>query len=69
MTVDPTATTAATAGVTPGPAIDTLPLRIYSSLEFSPDPGVAAASTVLILIAAFVVIASERLLAGRHVVG
>lgn len=51
------------------PLIDTLPLRIYSSLEFSPDPGVAAASTILILVAAFVVIASERLLAGRRVVG
>lgn len=51
------------------PTIDTLPLRIYSSLEFSPDPGVAAASTILILVAAFVVLVSERLLAGRHVVG
>jgi putative spermidine/putrescine transport system permease protein len=51
------------------PSIDTLPLRIYASLEFSPDPGVAAASTLLILMAAIVVIASERLLAGRHVVG
>lgn len=51
------------------PSIDTLPLRIYSSLEFSPDPGVAAASTILILLAAVIVLASERLLAGRHVVG
>ena len=51
------------------PSIDTLPLRIYASLEFSPDPGVAAASTLLILMAAIVVIASERLLAGRRVVG
>lgn len=51
------------------PAIDTLPLRIYSSLEFSPDPGVAAASTLLILLAAMVVLASERLLAGRQAVG
>lgn len=51
------------------PLIDTLPLRIYSSLEFSPDPGVAAASTLLILLAALVVIASERLLAGRRIVG
>jgi len=51
------------------PSIDTLPLRIYASLEFSPDPGVAAASTILILMAAFVVLISERLLAGRHVVG
>lgn len=51
------------------PLIDTLPLRIYSSLEFSPDPGVAAASTILILLAALVVIATERLLAGRRVIG
>ena len=51
------------------PSIDTLPLRIYASLEFSPDPGVAAASTLLILMAAIVVIASERLLAGRRVFG
>jgi putative spermidine/putrescine transport system permease protein len=51
------------------PAIDTLPLRIYSSLEFSPDPGVAAASTLLILLAVVVVLGSERLLAGRRVVG
>ena len=50
------------------PLIDTLPLRIYSSLEFNPDPGVAAASTILILIAACVVLASERLLAGRRVI-
>ncbi|WP_342358990.1 ABC transporter permease [Terrarubrum flagellatum] len=51
------------------PAIDTLPLRIYSSLEFSPDPGVAAASTLLIIMAAFIVLASERLLAGRRAIG
>ena len=51
------------------PLIDTVPLRIYSSLEFSPDPGVAAASTLLIVMAAIVVIASERLLAGRRVIG
>ena len=51
------------------PAIDTLPLRIYSSLEFSPDPGVAAASTLLILLAVVVVLGSERLLASRRIVG
>ena len=51
------------------PTIDTLPLRIYSSLEFSPDPSVAAASTLLILLAAFIVLGSERLLAGRRIVG
>lgn len=51
------------------PTIDTVPLRIYASLEFSPDPGVAAASTCLILIAAVTVLATERLLGGRRVVG
>ena len=51
------------------PAIDTIPLRIYASLEFSPDPGVAAASTLLILITAVFVVGSDWLLAGRRITG
>ncbi len=51
------------------PTLETIPLRIYAGLEFSPDPGVAAVSTCLILLAALAVGLSDRLLGGRQVVG
>ena len=51
------------------PTLETIPLRIYAGLEFSPDPGVAAVSTCLILLAALAVGLSDRLLGGRRVVG
>lgn len=51
------------------PTLETIPLRIYAGLEFSPDPGVAAVSTCLILLAALAVGLSDRLLGGKQVVG
>ena len=51
------------------PTFETVPLRIYAGLEFSPDPGIAAVSTCLILLAALAVGVSERLLGGRRVIG
>lgn len=51
------------------PTLETIPLRIYAGLEFSPDPGVAAVSTCLILLAAVAVGVTDRLLGGKQVVG
>ena len=51
------------------PTLETIPLRIYAGLEFSPDPGVAAVSTCLIVLAALAVGLSDRLLGGKQVVG
>tara|TARA_R110000787_G_scaffold16622_70_gene51994 strand:+ start:20855 stop:21655 length:801 start_codon:yes stop_codon:yes gene_type:complete len=43
------------------PDVETLPLRIYSQLEFSPDPSVAAVSTIMILLTIFLVFLIDRL--------
>jgi len=51
------------------PGIDTLPLRIYSELEFSPDPSIAAASTVMIAITVTMIFVIERLLGVRRLAG
>ena len=42
------------------PSVETLPMRIYSNLEFSPDPSVAAVSTIMIVLTIFLVIALDR---------
>ncbi len=44
------------------PGSETLPLTIYSKLEFSPDPSVAAASSVLIGLTVLLVVLMERAL-------
>jgi len=51
------------------PGIDTLPLRIYSELEFSPDPSIAAASTVMIFITVAMIFVIERILGVRRLAG
>lgn len=42
------------------PDVETLPMRIYSSLEFSPDPSVAAVSTIMIAISVVLIMAMNR---------
>lgn len=44
------------------PSVETLPLAIYGRLEFSPDPSVAAVSTLMVLVTVFVLIGFERTL-------
>ncbi len=43
------------------PGLDTLPLRIYGELEFSPDPSVAAVSTIMIGFTILTIFAIDRL--------
>jgi len=38
------------------PNVETLPMRIYSTLEFSPDPSVAAVSTIMIVMTMVLVV-------------
>ncbi|MCI5076685.1 ABC transporter permease [Oricola sp.] len=42
------------------PGVETLPMRIYSTLEFSPDPSVAAVSTVMIAMTMLLVVLLNR---------
>ena len=42
------------------PDVETLPMRIYSTLEFSPDPSVAAVSTIMIGITIVLVLLLNR---------
>lgn len=42
------------------PGVETLPIRIYSQLEFSPDPSVAAVSTIMIVLSAVLVVFIDR---------
>jgi len=42
------------------PSVETLPMRIYSTLEFSPNPSVAAVSTIMIGLTIVLVIALDR---------
>jgi putative spermidine/putrescine transport system permease protein len=51
-----------------GPDTETLPIKIYTELEFTTDPSVAAVSTLLILITVCMIIAVERLLGLRVLV-
>jgi putative spermidine/putrescine transport system permease protein len=44
------------------PNLTTLPVQIYGQLEFSPDPTVAAVSTVMILITIILMVVLERML-------
>lgn len=44
------------------PGLETLPLRIYGQLEFSPDPSVAAVSTIMMLLTVLALVAIDRLL-------
>ena len=42
------------------PGVETLPMRIYSTLEFSPNPSVAAVSTVMIAMSIAMVLLLDR---------
>lgn len=44
------------------PGFETLPIRIYSQLEFSPDPSVAAVSTVMIALTAILILLLDKAL-------
>ena len=42
------------------PGVETLPIRIYGQLEFSPDPSVAAVSTLMIFVSLVLVLLVDR---------
>ncbi len=44
------------------PGLTTLPVQIYGQLEFSPDPSVAAVSTIMIAITILLIIVIDRVL-------
>lgn len=44
------------------PGLTTLPVQIYGQLEFSPDPSVAAVSTIMIAITVILIFCIDRLL-------
>ncbi|MBX6321453.1 MAG: ABC transporter permease [Rhodospirillaceae bacterium] len=51
------------------PGLVTLPIQIYGQIEFSPDPSVAAVSTLMILLTVAFIAAVERLLGIRRLAG
>jgi putative spermidine/putrescine transport system permease protein len=50
------------------PGLETLPIRIYSELEFSTSPAIAAVSTMMILITIGLILVIERVLGVTKVV-
>ena len=48
------------------PGLTTLPVQIYGQLEFSPDPSVAAVSTIMIAITVILIFCIDRLLGIRN---
>lgn len=51
------------------PGLETLPLRIYGQLEFSPDPSVAAVSTIMMVLTVLLLVGIDRLLGIGKVAG
>jgi putative spermidine/putrescine transport system permease protein len=51
------------------PDIMTLPIQIYTQLEFSPDPSIAAASTLMIVLTICLIAIIDRLLGIQRVAG
>jgi putative spermidine/putrescine transport system permease protein len=51
------------------PDIMTLPIQIYTQLEFSPDPSIAAASTLMIVLTILLIAVIDRLLGIQRVAG
>ncbi|NBB81834.1 MAG: ABC transporter permease subunit [Alphaproteobacteria bacterium] len=51
------------------PGLETLPLKIYAELEFSPTPAVAAVSSIMIGVTVVLIVAIERLLGLNRVTG
>jgi putative spermidine/putrescine transport system permease protein len=47
----------------------TLPIQIYTQLEFSPDPSIAAASTLMIVLTILLIAVIDRLLGIQRVAG
>jgi putative spermidine/putrescine transport system permease protein len=45
-----------------GPTLTTLPVQIYGQLEFSPDPSVAAVSTIMIALTVVLIFVIDRML-------
>lgn len=45
-----------------GPTLNTLPVQIYGQLEFSPDPSVAAVSTIMIGLTIALIVIIDRML-------
>lgn len=44
------------------PGLTTLPVQIYGQLEFSPDPSVAAVSSIMILVTILLIVVIDRML-------
>jgi putative spermidine/putrescine transport system permease protein len=42
------------------PEVVTLPIQIYTQLEFSPDPSIAAVSTLMIALTIVLIVLIER---------
>jgi putative spermidine/putrescine transport system permease protein len=51
------------------PGIVTLPIQIYTQLEFSPDPSIAAASALMIGLTILLIVGIDRLLGIQRVAG
>lgn len=51
------------------PEITTLPIQIYTQLEFSPDPSIAAVSTLMIGLTVFLIFVIDRVLGIQKVAG
>lgn len=51
------------------PGLTTLPVQIYGQLEFSPDPSVAAVSTIMIALTIALVVVIDRAIGVRRVAG
>lgn len=51
------------------PTVTTLPVQIYGQLEFSPDPSVAAVSTIMIAVTVLLMVLIDRILGLGRVAG
>jgi len=49
------------------PGLTTLPVEIYGTLEFSPDPSVAAVSTIMILLTVLLIVVIDRIVGVQKV--
>ena len=51
------------------PGLTTLPVEIYGTLEFSPDPSVAAVSTIMILLTILLIVVIDRIVGVQKAAG
>ena len=49
------------------PSLTTLPVQVYGELEFSPDPSVAAVSSIMIFITILLIVVIDRVVGIRTV--